>query len=152
CTPYSRRDRFHSLRGPQTCPAAHPIPQEDSMKRIVSLALLALFSANFLVACNTVKGAGQDVQKVGEKMEQKADDTGATEPRGPREGPDGGRGRAVPARFFSAVAGAPARGGAAASETEAVTELKPRVTPWTRAAKGWVARLVASPDEARRNQ
>ena len=51
------------------------------MKRIVSLALLALFSTNFLVACNTVKGAGQDMQKVGEKMEQKADDTGATDPR-----------------------------------------------------------------------
>lgn len=51
------------------------------MKRIIPLALLALFSANFLVACNTVKGAGQDVQKVGEKMEDKADDTGATEPR-----------------------------------------------------------------------
>jgi len=50
------------------------------MKRIVSLAMLALFSLNFLVACNTVKGAGQDVQKVGEKVEQKADDTGATTP------------------------------------------------------------------------
>ncbi len=51
------------------------------MKRIVSLALLALFCANFLVACNTVRGAGKDVQKVGEKMEQKAEDTGATDPR-----------------------------------------------------------------------
>ncbi|HVI60403.1 MAG TPA: entericidin A/B family lipoprotein [Luteimonas sp.] len=50
------------------------------MKRIISLALLALFSANFLVACNTVKGAGKDVQKVGEKVEQSADDTGATDP------------------------------------------------------------------------
>jgi entericidin A len=51
------------------------------MKRIVSLALLALFSLNFLVACNTVKGAGKDVQKVGEKVEGAAEDTGATDPR-----------------------------------------------------------------------
>lgn len=50
------------------------------MKRIVSLAVLALFAANFLVACNTVKGAGKDMQKVGEKVEQKADDSGATTP------------------------------------------------------------------------
>ena len=39
------------------------------MKRIISLALLALFSMNFLVACNTVKGAGKDVEKVGEKVQ-----------------------------------------------------------------------------------
>lgn len=51
------------------------------MKRTISLALLALFSLNFLVACNTVKGAGKDVQKVGEKVEGAADDTGATDPR-----------------------------------------------------------------------
>ena len=51
------------------------------MKRIVSLAILALLSANFLVACNTVEGAGKDVQKVGEKVEEAADDTGATDPR-----------------------------------------------------------------------
>ena len=51
------------------------------MKRIISLALLALFSMNFLVACNTMKGAGKDVEKVGEKVQQSADDTGATDPR-----------------------------------------------------------------------
>ena len=50
------------------------------MKRLIALMLLALFSAGFVTACNTVKGAGQDVQKVGEKMEDKAEDTGATEP------------------------------------------------------------------------
>lgn len=50
------------------------------MKRLTSLLLLALFSIGSLSACNTVKGAGQDVQKVGEKMEHKADDTGATKP------------------------------------------------------------------------
>src|SRR3546814_3880401 len=38
-----------------------PFVQESSMKRIIPLALLALFSANFLVACNTVKGAAKEI-------------------------------------------------------------------------------------------
>lgn len=50
------------------------------MKRLMALMLLSMFSVAALSACNTVKGAGEDVQKVGEKMEQKADETGATEP------------------------------------------------------------------------
>ncbi len=49
------------------------------MKRLIALAVLAMFSASFLVACNTVKGAGKDVEKVGDKMQQKADETGGTE-------------------------------------------------------------------------
>ena len=40
------------------------------MKRLMALLLLALFSAGTLSACNTVKGAGKDVQKVGEKVEE----------------------------------------------------------------------------------
>lgn len=48
------------------------------MKRVMALMLLALFSAGTLSACNTVKGAGQDVQKVGEKVEDAADKTGGT--------------------------------------------------------------------------
>lgn len=50
------------------------------MKRVIVLAMVSLFSVGMLSACNTVKGAGKDVQKVGEKMEQKADDTGGTKP------------------------------------------------------------------------
>lgn len=50
------------------------------MKRLTALILLALFSVGTLTACNTMKGAGQDVQKVGEKVEEAADDTGATNP------------------------------------------------------------------------
>lgn len=50
------------------------------MKRLTALLLLVLFSAGTLTACNTVKGAGQDVQKVGEKVEESADSTGATKP------------------------------------------------------------------------
>ena len=51
------------------------------MKRLMALMLLALFSVGTLSACNTMKGAGKDVEKVGEKVQQSADDTGATDPR-----------------------------------------------------------------------
>ena len=42
------------------------------MKRLMALMLLALFSVGTLSACNTMKGAGKDVQKVGEKVEDAA--------------------------------------------------------------------------------
>ncbi len=51
------------------------------MKRIVILMMVSMFSIGMLSACNTVAGAGKDVQKVGEKVEEAADDTGATDPR-----------------------------------------------------------------------
>lgn len=41
------------------------------MKRSTLLLLLALLASTALTACNTVKGFGQDLQKVGEKMEDK---------------------------------------------------------------------------------
>lgn len=44
------------------------------MKRLTSLMLVALFSMSLLSACNTMAGAGKDVQKVGEKVEDKAQD------------------------------------------------------------------------------
>jgi predicted small secreted protein len=44
------------------------------MKRIFSLMLLAAFSTGVLTACNTMEGVGEDVQKVGEKVEDKAGD------------------------------------------------------------------------------
>lgn len=44
------------------------------MKRLTALLLLALFSIGTLTACNTIAGAGKDVQKAGEKVEQKAED------------------------------------------------------------------------------
>ena len=40
------------------------------MKRFVALMLLSLFAAAVLAGCNTVKGFGKDVQKVGEKVEE----------------------------------------------------------------------------------
>lgn len=50
------------------------------MKRLIALMLLAMFSIGTLSACNTVRGAGQDVKKVGDKMEDGANDTGGTTP------------------------------------------------------------------------
>ena len=44
------------------------------MKRIIALTLLSLFSASMLSACNTMAGAGEDIQKAGEKVEDKAED------------------------------------------------------------------------------
>lgn len=48
------------------------------MKRFTALLLLALFSVGSLAACNTMKGAGQDIQKAGGKLEDAADNTGGT--------------------------------------------------------------------------
>ena len=39
------------------------------MKKIVPLGLLSLFSLVVLAGCNTMAGAGKDVQKAGEKIE-----------------------------------------------------------------------------------
>lgn len=50
------------------------------MKKLLATTLLALFCAGLLSGCNTTKGFGKDLQKVGEEMQDAADDTGATEP------------------------------------------------------------------------
>ncbi|KAB8318433.1 entericidin A/B family lipoprotein [Tolypothrix campylonemoides VB511288] len=44
------------------------------MKRVMALALLALFSTATLSACNTMAGAGRDIEKAGDKIEDKAED------------------------------------------------------------------------------
>ena len=44
------------------------------MKRLIAVMLLVMFSTATLTACNTMAGAGKDVQKVGQKVEQKAED------------------------------------------------------------------------------
>ncbi len=44
------------------------------MKRLIALMLMAMFATASLAACNTMAGAGKDVQKVGQKVEQKAED------------------------------------------------------------------------------
>mgnify|MGYP003575996476 CR=1 FL=1 len=50
------------------------------MKRLMALMLLAMFSMATLSACNTMKGVGKDVEKAGEKVQEKADNTGGTDP------------------------------------------------------------------------
>lgn len=42
------------------------------MKRLIAVTLLAVFSAATLSACNTMEGLGKDVQKLGERVEEKA--------------------------------------------------------------------------------
>jgi entericidin A len=42
------------------------------MKRVMAVALLALFSIVSLSACNTMEGLGKDVKKLGQKVEDKA--------------------------------------------------------------------------------
>lgn len=46
----------------------------DIRKKINMLALLTMTALFGLSACNTMEGAGQDIQKAGEKIEQKADE------------------------------------------------------------------------------
>ena len=67
---------FHVAREPGGVPVQstpNP-PRRDRMKRLFALLLVAAFSMTHLVGCNTVAGAGKDVQKVGEKVEEKAED------------------------------------------------------------------------------
>ena len=44
------------------------------MKRAMTLLMLALFSTAVRSGCNTMAGAGKDVQKVGEKVEDNSPD------------------------------------------------------------------------------
>ena len=42
------------------------------MKRLLALAVISMFSLGMLSGCNTMAGAGKDVQKAGEKVEDAA--------------------------------------------------------------------------------
>ena len=44
------------------------------MKRLIALMVMALFSMGTLTACNTMAGAGKDIEKAGDKIEDKAED------------------------------------------------------------------------------
>ena len=46
----------------------------SSMKRIFALLLMAMFSMNVLTACNTVAGAGKDIEGAGDKIEDAAEE------------------------------------------------------------------------------
>ncbi|MCL1560407.1 entericidin A/B family lipoprotein [Xanthomonas nasturtii] len=43
------------------------------MKRLLTLMALGLFSAGMMTGCNTMAGAGKDMQGVGDKVEKTAD-------------------------------------------------------------------------------
>jgi predicted small secreted protein len=53
-------------------PVMKLIKQENPMKRVIALMLLSMFSVAMLAGCNTVAGAGKDVQKAGETVEDAA--------------------------------------------------------------------------------
>jgi predicted small secreted protein len=43
-------------------------------KRITATALLTMFMAGLLAGCNTMEGAGEDLERGGEKIQEKAND------------------------------------------------------------------------------
>ncbi len=43
------------------------------MKRLLTLMVLGLFSVSIMTGCNTVAGAGKDMQRAGDKVEQTAE-------------------------------------------------------------------------------
>ena len=44
------------------------------MKRFLALIAVSMFSIGMLSGCNTMEGAGKDVQKAGEAIEDEATD------------------------------------------------------------------------------
>jgi predicted small secreted protein len=42
--------------------------------RTIALAWLGALGLSFLAACNTIEGIGQDVEALGEEIEEEADD------------------------------------------------------------------------------
>ncbi|EPC02862.1 hypothetical protein L861_23920 [Litchfieldella anticariensis FP35 = DSM 16096] len=46
------------------------------MKRFFAMALLALFCASVLSGCNTIRGAGEDIERGGEAVQDAADGNG----------------------------------------------------------------------------
>ncbi|MGD1877587.1 MAG: entericidin A/B family lipoprotein [Kiloniellaceae bacterium] len=50
-----------------------PKLRSDGGRKILLAAVVAAFSAGALAACNTVEGAGQDIENTGEAIEDAAD-------------------------------------------------------------------------------
>lgn len=46
----------------------------------ITAALLALFATTFSTSCAATRGFGQDLQKVGNRIENRADATGGAQP------------------------------------------------------------------------
>lgn len=48
--------------------------KRSALQRLVLMMMLAMASASALTACNTVAGAGKDIEGAGDKIEDKAED------------------------------------------------------------------------------
>jgi len=62
------------VAGPRPKPPPYEQGDDLMMKRVLMLALVGAFSVGMLSGCNTMAGAGKDMQKAGEKVEDKAQD------------------------------------------------------------------------------
>jgi entericidin A len=62
------------MRVPAARRPASTTAKELPMKRAITLTLLALFSMGTLTACNTMAGAGEDIQQAGDALENEAKD------------------------------------------------------------------------------
>jgi len=49
-------------------------PTQEGLRKLVLALVIAGFSAAALSACNTVDGAGQDIENTGEAIQDGADD------------------------------------------------------------------------------
>jgi entericidin A len=72
----SRLHAFHGVAGGGGRPhrRKEKAMTHSALKRIAALMMLALFSSSVLTACNTMAGVGKDVEKAGDKIENKAED------------------------------------------------------------------------------
>jgi predicted small secreted protein len=52
------------------CPPGQALVQEVVMKKLVALFLLSVFSV--LAGCNTMEGMGRDIERGGEKIQDKS--------------------------------------------------------------------------------
>lgn len=46
----------------------------ENIKRLLAAGFLAASVGGFLTACNTVEGAGKDIEKAGEEIQEEAND------------------------------------------------------------------------------
>lgn len=47
--------------------------EDATMKRMISLILVSLFTLALLNGCNTIRGAGQDIEEGGEAIQRSTD-------------------------------------------------------------------------------
>jgi|TARA_B100000700_G_scaffold237891_1_gene264226 predicted small secreted protein len=50
-----------------------PLDEDITMTRLIALTFLTLFSVSLLAGCNTMRGAGEDIQQGGQAIEEAAE-------------------------------------------------------------------------------